>query len=350
MIIVLGFVVATFAVVLLIAGLWRRECRRQGVPVRPHVFWFPALIGLVAVMSFLTFGMQQGAYRLVSDFHEYAPHAQQLIDGAPLESLNDEQLSLFGLIHALQDKLMREPTAPGWDALSKLYRQLTDETDLDASEVAVAAAENAYVLNASDARAQMWLAQTLIMANEGKLEPRSRQLIEQVIEQNPDYDGAWLMMAMAAVQGKQYDDAERAFGELLARHGDDRATELLQRSLTHVQNEKRKQAHFASIRITVNAAAGVAMGGTLFVAVQKAGGAGMPLAARRLLLDHVPLTVELKPGDWLSDFPDVDEPLVASVRYASGADASVSDTSAKVETPVVANASGLSASLTVSGP
>lgn len=347
MIITLSFVVATFVLVLVLALLWRRECHRQGVKVKPHVFWFPALVGLVAVISFVGFGMQKGAYQLVSDFHDYAPQAQKLIDGEPLNSLNGEQLPLFGLIHALQDKLMRDPTAAGWDALSKLYRQLTEETELDASEVAVAAAENAFALDPDNVDAKMWLAQTVIMANGGALNARSKLLIEGVLKQNPDYDGAWLMMAMAAVQGRQYDDAERAFSEMLRRHSDDRATALLERSLEHVRSEKQKQQHFSTIRITVDAADDVVMGGTLFVSVQKKGGAGMPLAAKRLLLDHVPTTVVLTPADWLAEMPAADEQLVATARYGSGAVSGVDEAQNRAETAVVQGDNGLSAMLTL---
>lgn len=324
--------VATLVVViLLLALLWRRECRRQGVATGPVLLWFPALLGLVAAAVFLVFGMPAAELRLLGDVHDYRPQADQLIAGTPLDALKNQEVPLLGLIHALQDRLRSQPSAAGWQSLSALYAELATQAGPQAGAVAVEAARRSLALAPDDAGHRLLLAQRLIEAQQGRLDEESRQLLEGVLAQHPDYDGAWLLLGLSAAHSEAFPLAEHALRMLLARHPDDRASDLLKQSLVKVQEQARKTAHFSRIEITVKAGKTATTGGTLFVSLQKAGAAGMPLAAKRVLVDRLPLTVVIERTDWLGELPDIKEALVAGGRYAQSAAADVA-----VGTPLVA--------------
>lgn len=344
MLVALVLIAAALAAILLLALLWRRECRRAGVAVRPFVFWFPALLGLIAAMAFVGFGLPAGVLHLLDDIHTYQPQAQKLVAGAPLASLDAEKLPLLGLIHALQAELADHPSAAGWESLSRLYAQLTQQTGLDAGGMAVTAAQRAQALAPEDAGKQLLLAQALIEANGGKLNDAARQQIGQVLERHPDYDGAWLMQAMAAVQAGDYALAETSFAALLAHHPDDKASELLKQSLAKVRSERARADYFAHIRVTVTGGK-TPTGGTLFVFVQRQGASGKPLAAKRVLLDKLPLTLELGAGDWLGPLPETDAPLLVGGRYATGAGASVAESQPLASVPLAGKAGQLHAQL-----
>jgi cytochrome c-type biogenesis protein CcmH/NrfG len=345
MLISLSLIVATLTAILLLAFLWRYECRRQGVVLKPYIFWFPALLGLIAVVVFLGIGMQQGTLQLLQDIHDYRPQADRLIAGDKLDSLDGEKLPLLGLIHALQSRLMQHPSAPGWAALSELYEQLTRQTGLDAREMAVKAAERAAKLNPQDIHAQLLLAQTLIAASDDKLDARAETLLDKVLAAHPDYDGARLMLAMAAVHAGRYDVAESAFATLLKHHPDDKATTLLRKSLAKVQDQEKRAVHFASITVDVVRAVNSQLqtGGTLFVFVKQPEASGRPLAAKQVLLDHLPMTIQLTSGDWLGDMPPVGTTLEVGVRYAQGAAAKVADSRVLATVPLEDKAGHLGA-------
>lgn len=349
MLVSLTLITATLVAILLIALLWRRECRRQGVAVRPYVFWFPALLGLIAAMVFISLGMPAGVLQLLGDMHNYRPQAERLIAGEPLDHLERDKLPLLGLIHALQARLEDEPSAAGWAALSQLYAELTRQTALDASDMAVQAAKRSLALAPDDVSKQLLLAQTLIEANDGKLSDDSRQLLDQVLKQRPDYDGAWLLLAMAAARNGQYPVAEQAFRVLIAHHPDDKASALLKQSLVKLQAQQQRADHFARIQITVRGdkAGKLTTGGTLFVFVQQDGASGKPLAAKRVLLDRLPMTITLVRADWLGDLPAVDARLQVGARYATGAAASVADSRLLASAPLKNGKDGLMAELTL---
>lgn len=347
MLIAIVLIVVTLAAILLLALAWRRACRRNGVPVKPYVFWFPALLGLVAVGLFVSIGVQSGVFRLMHDVHDYRPQAQKLISGDTLASIKQKDISLLGLIHALQSRLMHHPSAAGWQALSKLYTQLTQQAGVDASHLAVQAARRAVMVAPNDASQQVLLAQTLIEANGGGLTDEAQQLLEGVLAAHSDYDGARLLLAMAAIRSNNYAVAETAFTQLLAAHPDDKATDLLRKSLERVRHEQTLAQHFSAIRVTIAAAAGAhpTTGGTLFVFVKQPGEAGKPLVAKKVLLDKLPMTLTLKAADWLGAFPPIGTKLVVGARYAVGAGASVAASKPFASEPLNVHGDSLTARL-----
>lgn len=334
-------------IILLLALLWRRECKRTGVPVTPAVLWFSALLGLIGVAVFMTFGLPSGELRYLSDVQKYQADADQLIAGAPLDKLKDKEVPLLGLIHALQERLGSHPSAAGWQALSSLYVELAREAGPQASAMAVAAARHALVLATDEDASRLFLAQRLIEADSGKLNDESRSLLEQVLARHPDYDGAWLLLALSAAHSEEYPLAEHAFRTLIDHHPDDRASALLKQSLAKVKEQQQKARYFAQITVTVKAGKNSSTGGTLFVSIQKQGQAGMPLAAKRVLVNRLPLTVVLERGDWLGELPDTHEALVAGGRYAQSAAADVAAGQALGSVPLKQGAKGLEASLSL---
>lgn len=347
MLIAIVLIVVTLAAILLLALAWRCACRQRDVPVKPYVFWFPALLGLVAVGLFVSIGVQSGVFRLMHDVHDYRPQAKMLIAGDTLDSIKQKDIPLLGLIHALQSRLMHHPSAAGWQALSKLYTQLTQQAGVDASHLAVQAARRAVVVAPHDATQQVLLAQTLIAANGGALTDEAQQLLEGVLAAHNDYDGARLLLAMAAIRGNNYAVAENAFTQLLAAHPDDKATDLLEKSLDRVRHERQLAEHFAAIKVTITAAAGAhpTTGGTLFVFVKQQGAAGKPLAAKKVLLDKLPMTLTLTAADWLGAFPAIGTKLTVGARYAVGAGANVAASKPFASVPLSVQDDALTAKL-----
>lgn len=353
MLITAGLVVVTLLATLLLAFWWRRECRHDNTPVTPHVLWFSVLLGLIAVVLFLSAGIQSGTLQLLKDNQQFKPQAKELIEGGSLEQLDKEQLPLLGLIHALQTRLVHHSSAAGWSALSRLYMELGARAGLEPRQVesinqmALEAADNAQRLAPGDQQIELLLAQAVIMANQGRLNERAWALLDAFVKAHPKHDGAWLMFAMAAVKNQQYNVAEYAFRVLLQHHSDDRMTELLEKSLAKVKQDAKRANYFGQITVEVARGANseAQAGGTLFVFVQQKGASGQPLAAKRVLLDHFPQEIVLTATDWLQGFPDVQTSLVVGGRYATGSNASVGDSGASVEVDLKQKDNGLSASL-----
>lgn len=371
MLVTVMLIVATLVAILLLALLWRRECRRHGVAVKPYVFWFPALVGLAGVMVFVGYGMSSGTLRLLHDVHQYRPQAQQLIQGAPLSSLNDEAIPFWGITNALQAALRETPSVAGWQSLSKLYwrlaqqeqqaavnasgkdaatsRQVAIRRAQEAGKMSLKAAQFALAMRPDDAKAKLFLAQRHIDVNDGQLNASAHKLIRDVLAAHPNYDGAWLLLAMGAIHAKRYDLAEEAFAALLSHHPDDKATDVLKQSLQKARQQAKTQQYYANLTVTVVAdkAASLTTGGTLFVFLQRKGGAGQPLAAKRVLLTQLPMTVTLKQSNWLQDMPAVGTPLIVGGRYSGGPAATVASSQPLKAVPLRKGNGGLVATLSM---
>ncbi len=317
-------IIATLVAVLALALLWRRECRRDAVPLRPFLLWFPGLLGLIGAVVFITFGMTSGALQWLQDVHKYQPQAQELVAGKPLDELKDNKFPLLGLIHALQAQLMQTPSADGWASLSTLYAELARQSGLDIDSLAVEAAKRALEENPADGTHRLLLAQRMVESNGGKLTEEAHQQLKRVLENHPEYDGAWLLLGMSAARAGQYETAETAFKELLKHHPDDKATALLQKSLKHMQLRQKQVAYYGNIQVTIKAGdEKETTGGTLFVFIREPGTQGQPLAAKRVLVSKLPLTVTLTAGDWLQAMPVIGSPLVIGGRYSTEAASNV---------------------------
>jgi|GEM_PF-439741 len=321
------------AVMLWMLWLWLREARIEQIKL-PAIAVLGVLVAVVfggALYAFL--GYQTGTKELLDNRAMYAELADHLSQGGELSgeeaaehfTTNDDVLQ-FALV--LQNRLATQPTSSGWQMLSNIY------ANLGAFEQAKQAGYAALELENSHDN-KLWLAQVALQENEGALNAEAFNHIQAVLREAPEHNGAWLTLAMAATEAKEYDLAEEAWQVLYDRNQDNAETRrLFERSLEFVQEQRGTHELFNNIEVRVEAEGDVAPGGSLFVYLRHEGSAGQPLAARRVLANKLPMTVTFSSDDWLGPYPtkDVDD-LVVGARYNPSGSRNVSD--AGITSPTV---------------
>jgi cytochrome c-type biogenesis protein CcmH len=322
----------------LFALLWQRTLRRADSSIAlPHLWLFPAIV-LVATTSYLTLGYHPETEAWLSEYADNRDLVQTMIDGKPDPALRDVPVPV--LTRTLQRQLALQPSAEGWYTLALLYGEM------EAPAVAITAARNAQRLAPNEQSPKLLLARSLIAQADGQLVPEAQTLIEEVIAQAPTHDGAWMMLATAAMTSADYDLALAAFDDLLSRHNEGEAGAALTKAKEDALERQKNQSWLANISIEVTAAEGIEAGGTLFVFLRKPGDTGQPMAAVRLLADGFPLQVKVAAANWLQQPPAPGTPLVAGARYAMAPGQGVDQAGVTAENqPLVAKQGRLSASL-----
>lgn len=308
-------VVLALGTALWLLWLWQREARRAGARLSPGWLAAGLLVPALGALVYLAFGFQRDTLEWVADYHTLRPAARELAAGQPPQGL-DETVSPAALTRVLQRQLAMTPTADGWYALGLLYGEL------QAPAMSVLSARKALASDPDLIPARLLLAQSLVDEAEGQLTDEAREVLDSVLAAQPEHDGAWMLLGMAASQSRDYALAADAWRELLSRHADSEAGDVLRRSLAFAEAQQAQAGRFAEVSVTV-AATDVLPGGSLFVFLQREGGAGQPLAARRVLAEQFPVTVRLRQGDWLQPFPDADTAVVVGARYSPSAAAGV---------------------------
>jgi cytochrome c-type biogenesis protein CcmH len=330
----------------LLALMWRREGRRQGaVPRWSAVIPVATLVALAGGGLYLALGYSDNTGEWLADQQRLKPAVREIMAGsAPGDVAADENAAAVARV--LQRELAHEPTAPGWYALALIYNQI------EWAPQAVEAARRAFAMAPDSARmpARLLLARSLVLAEKGRLTPEAEQHLRAILDQYPEHDGAWTLLALSASQSGRHDLAVEAFESLLSRHGDGEVAPMLRRGLEQARRQQDSQGLFGHINVRVRAGEQVEPGGTLFLFVRRPGGQGQPLAARRVLVDRFPATVVLGPGDWLQAFPEEGTELVVGARYALGPGASVENSSLRASpVPLTPRDTGLGAVLRLGG-
>lgn len=315
--------IAAAVAFLLAMGLWLlwffiRESRSEQTPTTATAI-VALVLGLgLGVFLYWSTGYKEGTLGLLEDRLTLAEEVDKVIDGQG--SIFDDREKTWAMARLLQHRLINRPSAAGWLELSQ-FMQMSQ-----AIPMAKEAAENALALE-DDVDGRLWMAQLALEENQGALNQEAYGHLHVALLKEPEHDGAWLMLAMAATEAGEYDLAEDAWKSLLSRHqADDNTRALLERSLAFVQEQKELTGSMRSLTVEVEAQEGISRGGTLFVYVRREGSTGQPLAARRVLVNRFPVTVELSSGDWLSRYVDpADETLVVGARYSRSASTDVSD-------------------------
>ncbi len=295
--------------------LWRRESSRVDAPAPRSMWALAVLLPLLGSGLYLGFGYDERTGDWLKDHRELRPLVAELAAGrAPAELEAD--IPQGRIARVLQREMARSPTAEGWYALGLLFGEM------EAPEVASQAARRALELEPS-VHTRMLLARSLIAKEQGALTSESRRLLEQVLREHPDHDGAWMLLGMGATNAGDHALAARAWENMLERHEGGRAKPVLERSLAFARSQQAMQERFDGKEITVEAGEDLRAGGSLFVYLQREGGSGQPLAARQVLAERFPVTVELRREDWLQRYPDEDEPIEAGARYSPAAGSGV---------------------------
>lgn len=145
-------------------------------------------------------------------------------------------------------------------------------------------------------------AQALLLSNQGQLETTSAQILHQVLQREPQHQGALMMLGFGAFNAGNYTIAEQAWQVLLTQlDPDSQSADLLHNSIAEARrlaaNPVKPDQHPAVITVTVDVASELQdkfePGDTLFIYARAANGPPMPLAAVRQAARDFPVQVVL---------------------------------------------------------
>lgn len=317
-------IVTVALAVFLGAGLWLlwlfvRESRLEGVPATGSAI-LVLLLGLgLGVFLYWSSGYEDGTLGLLEDRLVLGDKVEEVMQGRA--SIFDDREQTWAVARLLQQRLINTPTAAGWVELSQFF-QMSEALPMAKDAAAAALALEDSVEN------RLWMAQLALEEQHGALNQEAYGHLHVALLKEPEHDGAWLMLAMAATEAGEYDLAENAWRALLERHqADDNTRALLERSLAFVQEQRDLMASVKTLRVEVTADENVSRGGTLFVFVRYKDSAGQPLAAQRVLVNQFPIVVEINANNWLSSYVDPSSAeLVVGARYSRSASTDVAET------------------------
>ncbi len=309
--------------VALLALVWRRESRRQGATVAAGPAWVVAAV--LVVMGGALYGLagyQESTGEWLRDHRRLQPMAIEILEGRSPGEVAGEDTRTGALTRVLQRELVRRPdSVSGWYALGLLYQQM------EQPRMTVKAARHGLEVAEGAQRTAMrlLLARGLVASSQGQLNAEAERILLSIVETHPNHDGAWTLLAMAASRSQRHALAERAFENLLERHGGGEIGPMLRKGLEQAraararaqQQSGAEQTAEDEIVVRVSAGDGVESGGTVFVFLRGAESGGKPLAARRMPVDDFPVTVRVRAQDWLQQRPDNRSRLRAGARYST---------------------------------
>lgn len=169
-----------------------------------------------------------------------------------------------------------------WLRLSELFMSL------QATPQALEALARAYRLAPDDDQIAGTYAQVSFFANDGVLDDNAKKIVAKMLTNNPNHEGALMLMAMGETKAGNYEQARqwasRLRSQIAAKSGDRRAAlaSLDEMLLTIDQKAAAEQATQVAVRVAVDKALlpSVASGDTLFVNISDVAG-GPPYAVVR---------------------------------------------------------------------
>ncbi len=271
--------------------------------------WVPVL----AAMAYLLIGNRTPVFELWTSEDKVGQVADDLltgkIDQPPAWAIEDGRQ----LISAMQTNVYRHADDPDrWMRLSELF------LSLEATPSAIEALSRAYRLSPENEEIATSYAQISFFANEGRLDANIRRVLQDVLVDNPQHEGAQMLMAMGEARSSNFDEAQgwisRLRNSIAAKPGDhSRALASLDELSANINAQKAQVAQGVDVTVVVNSSLLPLVKGddVLFVAIRDVNG-GPPFAAKRL-----PISV-IKQGEANISLSDLDammpERTLASAR------------------------------------
>ena len=271
--------------------------------------WVPVL----AAMAYLLIGNRTPVFELWTSEDKVGQVADDLltgkIDQPPAWAIEDGRQ----LISAMQTNVYRHADDPdSWMRLSELF------LSLEATPSAIEALSRAYRLSPENEEIATSYAQISFFANEGRLDANIRRVLQDVLVDNPQHEGAQMLMAMGEARSNNFDEAQgwisRLRNSIAAKPGDhSRALASLDELSANINAQKAQAAQGVDVTVVVNSSLLplVKEDDVLFVAIRDVNG-GPPFAAKRL-----PISV-IKQGEANISLSDLDammpERTLASAR------------------------------------
>jgi cytochrome c-type biogenesis protein CcmH len=273
--------------------------------------WVPVL----AALAYLMIGNRTPVFDLWAAEDQVGQVADDLltgkIDQPPEWAIKDGNGTQ--LITAMQTNVHRHADDPNrWMRLSELF------LSIEATDSALEALSRAYRLAPENEEIATTYAQISFFANEGQLDANSRRVLEQLLADNPDHEGAQMLMAMGEARGSNFAQAQgwikRLRDSIAAKPGDhSKALASLDELSANVSAQQQQAAEGIEVQVTIDASLLPLIKGddVLFVAIRDVKG-GPPFAAKRL-----PISI-IKQGQASVSLSDLDammpERTIASAR------------------------------------
>ncbi len=284
------------------------------------------LFALIPLAGFFLY-WTEGYRPVTGEWLATQPRMERLLPkmlAGDFEALEQESVQLPELIRGMQVRLQKKPDdARSWYLLGVSYMQMR------MAEQAELAFNRALMLEPDNSDFVLGYTQASIALNNGKLSPQMEQALLRIIQQQPDNPKPYMMLGMASFQDGDFAGAINIWQQYVQRESaDQRAVQLLQRSIEVAQNQQTQAASGADnkatetagavkpvLSVTVNVAADVreklSATDTLFIYAKAVNGPPMPLAVVRQPVGNWPVTAQLSdanamtPMATLSKFPEV---------------------------------------------
>lgn len=140
---------------------------------------------------------------------QYSGVADDLLTGKIKQAPVEDAAHGFELLKAMQVNAHKHPLdAKRWLNLSQFYLAAND------LESALASLAHAYRLAPKDNNLAMMYAQMRFLSEQGKIDAVTENIMSRILIQNPNHEGALLLMSMATFRNQQYDAAIDWLGRL----------------------------------------------------------------------------------------------------------------------------------------
>lgn len=243
------------------------------------VVWVPVM----AAMAYLMISDRTPVFELWQAEDKVGQVADDLltgkIDQPPEWAIEDGRQ----LITAMQTNVHRHADDPDrWMRLSELF------LSLEVTDSALEALSRAHRLSPDNEEIATTYAQISFFANEGQLDADSRRVLQGVLSNNPQHEGAQMLMAMGEARASNFEQAQgwikRLRASIAAKPGDHtRALASLDELSANVTGQQQQAAEGVDVTVSVNPSLLPLVKGddVLFVAIRDVNG-GPPFAAKRL--------------------------------------------------------------------
>lgn len=276
------------------------------------IVWVPVL----TLMAYLLIGDRTPVSNFWSAQDRVGQVADDLltgkIDQPPAWAISDDGREL---ITTMQSNVHQHADDPNrWMRLSELF------LSLEATDSAIESLSRAYRLSPDNEEIATTYAQISFFANKGQLDANSRRVLQDVLANNPQHEGAQMLMAMGEARSSNYEQAQgwikRLRANIAAKPGDHtRALASLDELSANVDAQEQQAAAGIEVTVAINAnlLPLVKADDVLFVAIRDVKG-GPPFAAKRL-----PISV-IKQGEASISLSDLDAMMPERTIAAARAD------------------------------
>ncbi|UJF18742.1 c-type cytochrome biogenesis protein CcmI [Vibrio sp. SS-MA-C1-2] len=256
------------------------------------------LPGIIVILA-SSYGLYAkfGSYNEVEQWQSVAkrlPELSQRLMNDSTAPMSDQELADLTL--ALRTRLQSEPNdTQGWLLLGRLGMAARD------MQTASGAMNKAYKLDPNNPDIQLGYGQTLIFSGDEGMMNQGRQMLMGVLQQDKTNLRALSLLAFDAFERQDYKSAVIYWKTMQALIGpDDSRSEMLNRSIQRAEsqlNGGEGAENAIPVTITLGNNVKLPKQGVIIVSVHTADGSPMPIAAKRLSLHKMPLTINLSDND-----------------------------------------------------